>query len=135
MAHHVSRLNFIHPIPLQNDVNFARFLADNLATFDYKTQEEVLVLIDRLTAVIAVSGSHLFDILASWTPGAEEEERQKSLKGETLAIRVGAAMRKAIAQDEDDDDDEVSRDPWTSLEYSLRRTLTSTYAASTGARR
>ena len=86
---------------MQNDVDFARFLADNLATFDYKTQEEVLVVIDRLTAVIAVSGSHLFDILSSWT--ITDEDREKTLGGETLEIRVGAAMRSVMAEDEDDE--------------------------------
>ena len=88
-------------LSLQNDVDFARFLADNLATFDYKTQEEVLVVIDRLTAVIAVSGSHLFDILSSWT--ITGEDREKTVDGETLEIRVGAAMRSVMAEDEDDE--------------------------------
>lgn len=62
-------------------------------------------MIDRLTAVIAVSGSHLFDILSSWSIEGGEEERDKKIEGETLVIRVGAVMRRAMAEDEDEDDE------------------------------
>jgi cohesin loading factor subunit SCC2 len=49
---------------LQSHVGFCRFLADNLAAFDYKTQEEVFVVIERLTAIISVTAAQLLDLLS-----------------------------------------------------------------------
>jgi hypothetical protein len=42
---------------------FCRFIADNLAQLDYKTQEEVLIVITQLNQMLSTSGMHLMDTL------------------------------------------------------------------------
>lgn len=37
---------------------------ENVASFDYKTQEEVLLVIRQLTAILSTSGIHLVEILS-----------------------------------------------------------------------
>ncbi|PWN49132.1 hypothetical protein IE53DRAFT_318176 [Violaceomyces palustris] len=63
-----SRLDFVKTIVKALDVNtaasecsqesilFARYIADNLATLDYKTLEELFVVIGDLRSILAVSG-------------------------------------------------------------------------------
>src|ERR1700761_4438402 len=41
---------------VQDDVDFARYMAENFAAFDYKTQEEVLLVIKSLTTVLSTAG-------------------------------------------------------------------------------
>ncbi|CAL1713404.1 unnamed protein product [Somion occarium] len=48
----------------QDDVDFARYMAENFATFDYKTQEEVLTVIKYLTAVLSTTGMQLVGVLS-----------------------------------------------------------------------
>ena len=43
----------------QDDVLFARFIADNLATLDYKTLEELFIVIGELRSILAVSGMQI----------------------------------------------------------------------------
>lgn len=117
----VSRVRYSSPLLLpnfstdstssapQDAVDFCRFLADNLATFDYKTQEEVLVVLDRLTAIVAVSGSHLFDILSSFE--VPEDQSDQPIAGEVFEIRVGASMRTSMAEDEGSEEDEEMVSP------------------------
>jgi cohesin loading factor subunit SCC2 len=48
----------------QHDINFARYMAENLAAMDYKTNEEVLTIIRHLTSILSVSGMQLVEIIA-----------------------------------------------------------------------
>ncbi|KAH7103288.1 hypothetical protein BKA62DRAFT_696412 [Auriculariales sp. MPI-PUGE-AT-0066] len=48
----------------QNDINFARYMAENLALLDYKTNEEVLTVIRHLTSVLSVSGLQLIEVIS-----------------------------------------------------------------------
>ncbi|KAI0078215.1 ARM repeat-containing protein [Panus rudis PR-1116 ss-1] len=48
----------------ESDVNFARYMAENFATFEYKTQEEVLTVIKYLTAVLSTSGAQLAEVFS-----------------------------------------------------------------------
>jgi len=41
-----------------------RFMAENLSAFDYKTQEEVLIIIRQITNVLSVAGMQLLEILS-----------------------------------------------------------------------
>lgn len=66
---------------------FCCFLADNLAALDYKTQEEVFIVIERLTAIISVSGAHLFDLLSRAKLDSESDETP--IEGQAVLIKIG----------------------------------------------
>jgi cohesin loading factor subunit SCC2 len=48
----------------QDDVDFARYMAENFAVFDYKTQEEVLLVIKSLTNVLSTAGMQCVEALS-----------------------------------------------------------------------
>ncbi|EJD50599.1 hypothetical protein AURDEDRAFT_182486 [Auricularia subglabra TFB-10046 SS5] len=48
----------------QDDIDFARYMAENLATLDYKTLEEVLTIIRHLTSVLSVAGMQLVEVIS-----------------------------------------------------------------------
>jgi len=48
----------------QDDVNYTRYMAENFATFDYKTQEEVFTVIKSLTSVLSTTGMQLLEIIS-----------------------------------------------------------------------
>lgn len=48
----------------QDEVDFARYMAENLASFDYKTQEEAVTVIKDLTVVLSVDGTRLLEIIS-----------------------------------------------------------------------
>ncbi|KAE9388872.1 hypothetical protein BT96DRAFT_1003780 [Gymnopus androsaceus JB14] len=48
----------------QDDVEFTRYMAENFSAFDYKTQEEVIMVIKFLTMVLSTTGSHLLEVLS-----------------------------------------------------------------------
>ncbi|KAI0770449.1 hypothetical protein C8Q74DRAFT_1202231 [Fomes fomentarius] len=48
----------------QDDVDFTRYMAENFATFEYKTQEELLTVIKSLTSILSTSGMQLVEILS-----------------------------------------------------------------------
>jgi len=51
----------------QDDVDFIRYMAENLSAFDYKTQEEVLTVIRHLTSVLSVVGMALVETISPTT--------------------------------------------------------------------
>jgi cohesin loading factor subunit SCC2 len=48
----------------KDDVNYTRYMAENFAAFDYKTQEEVLTIIKYLTGVLSTTGMQLLEIIS-----------------------------------------------------------------------
>ncbi|KAJ6620718.1 hypothetical protein B0H10DRAFT_1911606 [Mycena sp. CBHHK59/15] len=48
----------------QDDVDFTRYMAENFAAFEYKTQEEVITVIKDLTVVLSVDGMRLLEIIS-----------------------------------------------------------------------
>ncbi|OCH92592.1 hypothetical protein OBBRIDRAFT_791042 [Obba rivulosa] len=48
----------------QDDVDFIKYMTENFATFDYKTQEEVLTVLKYLTAVLSTTGMQLIEALS-----------------------------------------------------------------------
>ncbi|KAJ3806212.1 hypothetical protein F5876DRAFT_80926 [Lentinula aff. lateritia] len=48
----------------QDDVEFTRYMGENFAAFEYKTQEEVLTVIKFLTAVLSTTGLHILEVLS-----------------------------------------------------------------------
>ncbi len=48
----------------QEDIDFARYMAENFAAFDYKTQEEVLLVVKSLTNVLSTAGMQCVEALS-----------------------------------------------------------------------
>ncbi|CDO75304.1 hypothetical protein BN946_scf184654.g12 [Trametes cinnabarina] len=48
----------------QDDVEFTRYMAENFASFEYRTQEEPLTVIKSLTAVLSTAGVQLVEMLS-----------------------------------------------------------------------
>ncbi|KAI0366939.1 hypothetical protein BV20DRAFT_951369 [Pilatotrama ljubarskyi] len=48
----------------QDDVDFTRYMAENFASFEYKTQEEPLTVVKSLTAVLSTAGMQLVETLS-----------------------------------------------------------------------
>ncbi|PFH53278.1 hypothetical protein AMATHDRAFT_73479 [Amanita thiersii Skay4041] len=48
----------------QDDVDFMRYMAENFATLEYKTQEEVLTVIKHLTAVLSTTGVQVLELIS-----------------------------------------------------------------------
>lgn len=48
----------------QHDIYFARYMADNLACFEYKLQEDVLTVTKHLTSLLSTSGAQLVETVA-----------------------------------------------------------------------
>ncbi|KAI0051083.1 hypothetical protein FA95DRAFT_1554896 [Auriscalpium vulgare] len=47
-----------------DDVDFARYMAENFAAFEYKTQEEVLLVLKSLTNVLSTAGMQVVEALS-----------------------------------------------------------------------
>ncbi|KAL1664712.1 hypothetical protein GGF50DRAFT_101537 [Schizophyllum commune] len=48
----------------QDEVDFSRYMAENFAALDYKTQEEVLTVIKALTNILATTGTQVLEALS-----------------------------------------------------------------------
>ncbi|GJE95924.1 sister chromatid cohesion protein-like protein [Phanerochaete sordida] len=48
----------------QDDIDFVRYMAENFASFEYKTQEEVLTVLKYLTSILSTSGMQLVEALS-----------------------------------------------------------------------
>ncbi|KAF7299415.1 Sister chromatid cohesion protein [Mycena indigotica] len=48
----------------QDEVDFVRYMAENFASFEYKTQEEVITVIKDLTAILSVEGMRVLEIIS-----------------------------------------------------------------------
>ncbi|KAK0533447.1 Sister chromatid cohesion protein 2 [Tilletia horrida] len=59
----------------REDVAFARFLADNLALFEYSTNEEVMTIVGELRAILSVAGMQTYAAIDD-----ELEERETELQ-------------------------------------------------------
>lgn len=49
---------------MQEEVHFARYMVENFATFDYKSQEEVLMVVKTLISILSTSGMQLMETLS-----------------------------------------------------------------------
>ncbi|KAF8636245.1 hypothetical protein AX17_003730 [Amanita inopinata Kibby_2008] len=85
----------------QDDVEFTRYMAENFATLEYKTQEEVLTVIKHLTTVLSTTGmqilehispSHLLAQLQSPTkPSSDNATVDNSTDGPSVPSHVPPA--------------------------------------------
>ena len=48
----------------QDDVDFVRYMVENVASLDYRTQEEVLTVIKYVTSVLSTTGMQLAETIA-----------------------------------------------------------------------
>ncbi|CED83634.1 Sister chromatid cohesion protein SCC2/Nipped-B [Phaffia rhodozyma] len=104
----------------KNDVGFCLFLADNLATLEYKTQEEVLIVIHYLTSVISVTGMHLFGVISSMRPSTPLEEAasfddrfirvSKVLERRKRISKVFKQQNKSVKDEKESDEEEEDED-------------------------
>lgn len=60
----MSKVFDIQEMATQQDVYFARYMADNIACFEYKLQEDVLTVAKHLTSVLSTSGTQLVEAVA-----------------------------------------------------------------------
>ncbi|KAG8214779.1 hypothetical protein J3R82DRAFT_9915 [Butyriboletus roseoflavus] len=61
----------------QDDVDFSRYMAENFATLDYKTQEEILTVIKHLTSILSTSGMQLIEVVSPSNLLAQLHEPQQ----------------------------------------------------------
>ncbi|KIY69312.1 hypothetical protein CYLTODRAFT_436196 [Cylindrobasidium torrendii FP15055 ss-10] len=85
----------------QENVDFARFMADNLSAFDYKTQEEVFIVIKTLNSYLGNTGSEVLQevspshLLSQFTKPDAMDVDQAQPPQVPLADRIGT-MRGTI---------------------------------------
>ncbi|EJC97952.1 uncharacterized protein FOMMEDRAFT_114738 [Fomitiporia mediterranea MF3/22] len=65
----------------EDTVNFVRYMAENFATFDYRTQEEVLTVLKTLTRELAESGSLLVERIAPGNLLAQLQSAPRTQEG------------------------------------------------------
>ncbi|KIL61369.1 hypothetical protein M378DRAFT_26115 [Amanita muscaria Koide BX008] len=71
----------------QDDVDFMRYMAENFATLEYKTQEEVLTVIKHLTAILSTTGMQILELISPSHLLAQLRSPSKSSSQTTQEIR------------------------------------------------
>ncbi|CAD6984814.1 unnamed protein product, partial [Tilletia controversa] len=79
-------------------VAFARFMADNLAVFDYTTNEEVMTVVGELRTILSLAGMQAYSAIDD-----ELEERQKELSNlsqgpQKKAVEIWAEIETTSAR-------------------------------------
>ncbi|KIK80090.1 hypothetical protein PAXRUDRAFT_833727 [Paxillus rubicundulus Ve08.2h10] len=77
----------------KDDIDFARYMAENFATLDYKTQEETLTVIKHLTSILSTSGMQLIEVISPSHLLAQLHEPQ--LQPSPLGTHVDPAPQPA----------------------------------------
>lgn len=64
-------------------------MAENFATLDYKTQEEVLTVIKHLTSILSTSGMQLIEVVSPSNLLAQlhEPQQQSTPNGTQMVVR------------------------------------------------
>jgi cohesin loading factor subunit SCC2 len=60
----MTKLFDVQEVTTQHDIYFTRYMADNLACFEYKVQEDVLTVAKHLTSVLSTSGAQLIETVS-----------------------------------------------------------------------
>ena len=60
----MSKVFDVQEVTTQHDIYFSRYMADNLACFEYKVQEDVLTVTKHLTSVLSTSGAQLIETVS-----------------------------------------------------------------------
>ncbi|RDX49866.1 hypothetical protein OH76DRAFT_1556053 [Lentinus brumalis] len=86
----------------QDDVDFTRYMAENFASFEYKTQEELLMVIKSLTAVLSTAGMQLVEILSPSHLLAQlhgsSQPSQAPISGVPMDVDSGAPQTDQLQQ-------------------------------------
>lgn len=101
------------------EVLFARFIADNLATLDYKTMEELFIVIGELRSILAVSGMQVLYMIQPHLP--KQDARSNSALNETLQDGMRTPPQAGAAAPGGDliSPFDMSRNPWLTGEWQL----------------
>ncbi|EGN98100.1 hypothetical protein SERLA73DRAFT_109431 [Serpula lacrymans var. lacrymans S7.3] len=80
----------------QDDIDFARYMAENFSAFDYKTQEEVLTVINYLTSVLSTAGMQLIEVLSpsnllTQLHDASQTEAVEAVENPHVSAKLGAS--------------------------------------------
>lgn len=65
---------------LQDDVTFARFLADNLCLLDYTTNEEIMIVVGELRTILSMAGMQVYSAIDDELEEREAEVRKLAQK-------------------------------------------------------
>ncbi|RPD54662.1 hypothetical protein L226DRAFT_613702 [Lentinus tigrinus ALCF2SS1-7] len=82
----------------QDDVDFTRYMAENFASFEYKTQEELLTVIKSLTAVLSTAGMQLVEILSPSHLLAQLHGTSQPLRASALDVPVPMDVESGTSQ-------------------------------------
>ncbi|KAI9443068.1 hypothetical protein H4582DRAFT_1808792 [Lactarius indigo] len=83
---------------VQDDVDFARYMAENFAAFDYKTQEEVLLVIKSLTNVLSTAGMQCIEALSPGNLLAQLQARPSQTAHLALPTRPSPNSPSTLAE-------------------------------------
>ncbi|KAI7793696.1 putative nipped-B-like protein B-like, partial [Triplophysa rosa] len=102
----------------KSDVNMLLFVADNLATFPYQSQEEPLFIMHHVDITLSVSGSNLMQTFKEslLKEPRQREKKKKKKKKKKRGKRCGSEededeSSRASTSDSDSSDDDVIRRP------------------------
>lgn len=71
----------VYQLYTQSDILFARYVADNLAVLDYKTLEELYIVIGELRTILSVAGMQVL-YMAQQFSGADPNAQSSQSSGE-----------------------------------------------------
>jgi cohesin loading factor subunit SCC2 len=60
----MSKVFDMQEVTTQHEIHFAKYMADNVACFEYKLQEDVLTVAKHLTSILSTSGAQLVEMVA-----------------------------------------------------------------------
>ncbi|GAC94663.1 DNA repair and meiosis protein [Pseudozyma hubeiensis SY62] len=127
-----TRLDFLKQIVKALDVNtasadcsmdevlFARFMADNLATLDYKTMEELFVVIGELRSILAVSGMQVLHNIQPHLPKQDFMSGAAQTESAQDGMRTPPPPGAAVPGGDLISPFGTSRNPWLSGEWQLQ---------------
>nr|CDI55652.1 related to proline-rich protein required for meiotic chromosome condensation and synapsis [Melanopsichium pennsylvanicum 4] len=101
------------------DVLFARFMADNLATLDYKTMEELFIIIGELRSILAVSGMQVLYMIQPHLPKRDAVEASAQAMAPEDGIKTPPLPTSAMGGDLVSPFG-MARNPWLSGEWQLQ---------------
>ncbi|CDS02114.1 hypothetical protein [Sporisorium scitamineum] len=127
-----TRLDFLKQIVKALDVNtaasdcsmkevlFARFMADNLATLDYKTIEELFIVIGELRSILAVSGMQVLYMIQPHLPKLDSAANSALTEVAGHDVRTPPPPGEIFQGGDLISPFAMSRNPWLSGEWQLQ---------------
>lgn len=85
----------------ENSVAFARYIADNLATFDYKTLEEVFAVVSELKSILSVSGIQVLHLVKLYTATPSSSGAGSFTSSENSPRRPSNPLKRAMLAEQE----------------------------------